>query len=153
MTQPDYRSEKSESLEGQGRARGRWEGYVGSIEPSVVDAALGSRNAIGPGWAKEISELVGFWVAWHVAGGFEALEVAGWNRATIFRKIRRFRVVFGSHPDEYQFDWLSIDSKRYWNRMVASFLMDDFDPSKDYDFADPDRLGPDDDVAEFDPED
>jgi hypothetical protein len=153
MVQPDYRSEKSESVEGQGRAHGRWEAYLNTMEPSVVDAAfMGRHNAIGPGWAKETSELVGFWVAWHIASGFEALETAGWNRATIFRKIRRFRAVFGSHPDEYQFPWLSIDTRRYWNRQVAGFLMDDYDGSRDYDFTNPDLMPLGGDQSESDPE-
>jgi hypothetical protein len=130
---PDFRSEKSQSFEGLGRARQRWEAFLDSCEPSVVDAAFdGRQNALGPRWAKETSELVGFWVAWHVAGGFEALERAGWNRATIFRKIRRFRAVFGAHPDEHQFSFLELQPHRYWNHLIAAELLEDYDPTADY---------------------
>ena len=52
----------------------------------------------------EDAELIGFWVAWHRAGGFAGLESGGWHRATIYRKIRRFRARFGDHPDEYRFE-------------------------------------------------
>jgi hypothetical protein len=120
---PDYRSEKMDSHEGRGRARGRWAGYLDQLDPSVVHAAFyDGYQAFGPNWAKETSELVGFWVAWHAAGGFEALEHAGWNRATIFRKVRRFRAVFGEHPDEYVFEWMKVDLKRFWDLDVASTL-------------------------------
>ena len=64
------------------------------------------------GWAKERSELIGFWVAWHLAGGFRQLEAGGWHRATIFRKVRRFRTVFGSHPDEATFPWMRLDLRK-----------------------------------------
>jgi hypothetical protein len=65
LVQPDYRSEKSETVEVQGRAQGRWEAYLDTIEPSVVvDAAfMGRHNVIGPGWPRETSQLAGFWVA------------------------------------------------------------------------------------------
>ena len=53
--------------------------------------------------ALEQSELIGFWVAWHLGGGFQKLERGGWYRATIFRKIRRFRAAYGAHPDEFVF--------------------------------------------------
>lgn len=49
--------------------------------------------------AGERSGLIGFWVAWHNAGGFHGLELFGWDRATIYRKPKRFRTVFGAHPD------------------------------------------------------
>lgn len=136
-SQPDFRSEKSETSEGAGEARARWEAYIDSVDPSVLQAAFGSReDALGPRWAKETSELVGFWVAWHIAGGFEALEWAGWNRATIFRKVRRFRAVFGAHPDEYSFSFIGLDPHRYWNLLIAhTLLLDDFDEAAEYDWT------------------
>ena len=62
-----------------------------------------------PGTVIEDAELIGFWVAWHKAGGFGGLEAGGWHRATIYRKIRRFRARFGAHPDEYRFEWIKLD--------------------------------------------
>jgi hypothetical protein len=68
--------------------------------------------------AKERSELIGFWCAWHMAGGFARLESAGWHRATIYRKIHRFRATFGAHPDEYEFSWIHPDPRRYWAERI-----------------------------------
>ena len=50
-------------------------------------------------------------MAWHRAGGFAELEVGGWHRATIFRKVRRFRGAFGAHPDEYT-PWIRLNLER-----------------------------------------
>ena len=68
-------------------------------------------------WAREVrerSELIGFWIAWHQAGGFKGLVLSGWNRATVYRRLKRFRVVFDAHPDEYQFDWIKLDLPKVW---------------------------------------
>lgn len=130
--EPDLRSSKMESSEGRGIARSRWLNWWRQL-PQDLREALGddvghSRVTVGPGdlpldtgpWAKmatearEQSELIGFWIAWHQAGGFQALELSGWNRATIYRKLRRFRTVFGAHPDEYDFDWITLDLTRSW---------------------------------------
>ena len=65
--------------------------------------------------AKEDAELLGFWVTWHVAGGFDELEKWGWHRATIYRKIKRFRDRYGAHPDEYKFNWIKLNLNRNWS--------------------------------------
>ena len=36
-----------------------------------------------------VADLFGFWLLWHLEGGFEGLERLGMNRATIYRKINR----------------------------------------------------------------
>jgi hypothetical protein len=71
----------------------------------------------------EESELLGFWLAWWRAGGFAGLEGAGWNRATIFRKLRRFRTTFGVHPDEYQPNWIQLDLSKVWAERLRSRLV------------------------------
>lgn len=128
----DYRSEKMESREGLGLAQERRRRWEDSIPADVLDAVYGGQNSrdtverlIGKEAAdhmrkrwqsevKERSDLIGFWVSWHLAGGFSALEEGGWNRATLFRKVKRFRTVFGAHPDEYTFDYLSLDPPKAW---------------------------------------
>lgn len=131
MNPADYRSDKMESREGRGLAlerRRRWEEGI----PADVRRAVGHSGATGTPvdrdedprlagfWdevakeAKERADLRGFWLAWHLAGGFNALEGAGWNRATLFRKIRRFREVFGEHPDEYRVPWIKLDLEKAW---------------------------------------
>jgi hypothetical protein len=147
VTPADYRSDKMESREGRALARERRLQWDHSI-PRDVRRALprGSsqdtvEQLLGPEaatqfWkdvsteAKERSELMGFWLSWHLAGGFESLEGAGWNRATLFRKIRRFREVFGEHPDEYQFSWVRLDLKKAWSHQLDARLAgDDPDPA------------------------
>ena len=51
----------------------------------------------------ERSELIGFWVAWHLAGGFDNLVsgAAGTGRGS--SKIHRFRATHSAHPDEFVF--------------------------------------------------
>jgi hypothetical protein len=143
----DYRSEKMESREGKGIAlerRRRWDETIPDHVRELLDDDRGHRSSvkrlIGEDaaeefWkqvaadAKERADLRGFWLSWHLAGGFEALQGAGWNRATIFRKVRRFREVFGAHPDEYQFSWIKLDLKKAWSTELRVRLSGDDDAS------------------------
>ena len=133
---PDFRADKSESTEGQRVAAGRWGGFHYKLSEDVVAEAYSTpgqsmeelpsdvRDDIASD-ALERSELIGFWVAWHLAGGFANLERGGWHRATIYRKVHRFRAAFGAHPDEYVFPWIELDLKSAWaeeiERRVASY--------------------------------
>ena len=126
----DFRSDKSESAEGGRVAVNRWAGYHHNLDEDVVAQAFSTpaqsmeeldpeiRDAIASD-ALERSELIGFWVAWHLAGGFDNLERGGWHRATIFRRIRRFRATYGAHPDEFVFPWLAARPRR---RLVRADL-------------------------------
>lgn len=114
--------------EGLGLSRARWYDFERSLPDDVREAAFGGGVPISslpealrehyvtevPKAMKERSELIGFWVTWHLAGGFENLERSGWHRSTIFRKVRRFRAEFGAHPDVHEFPWLTLDHHRYW---------------------------------------
>ena len=125
--QPDFRADKSDSVEGAGKATARWHAYHGALDEDVLAEAFPMqtiekiteelpdfvRDDIAED-AMEQSELIGFWVAWHMAGGFAALEDGGWHRATIFRKVRRFRARYGLHPDEYSFPWIKLDLDGAW---------------------------------------
>lgn len=112
---PDFRSDKSESNEGKGVARRAWDMYARGADrfagPSV-------RGLLGPTirrWsAAQAVDLVGFWVCWHLHGGFEGLEELGMSRATIFRKVKLFRTAYGVHPDEFQLPGVSLDMREYW---------------------------------------
>jgi hypothetical protein len=133
---PDYRSDPSESPEGRGIAYGRSAAFWRSL-PESVQAEVSGESDIATGTIEdypafirdqvtstvvEDAELIGFWVAWHKAGGFGGLEAAGWHRATIYRKIRRFRARFGTHPDEHRFEWIKLDLKRAWTGDLDEFL-------------------------------
>ncbi|MHB8439974.1 MAG: hypothetical protein ACYDD4_12550 [Acidimicrobiales bacterium] len=118
---------------GQGRpkagaARARWASYCERTEEALFDLAQEGEELYEKlpeemqiteiSSAIDLAELAGFWVAWHLAGGFAGLERWGWNRSTIFRKVRRFRAVFDQHPDTYRFSWLRAD----WEKGYGEFL-------------------------------
>lgn len=128
---PDFRSNKSDTVEGRGNAAARWDAYHFKLDEDVLAEAFGSptpgvedydefvRDDIAAD-ALEESELIGFWLAWHLAGGFAALESGGWHRATIFRKVRRFRSRYGVHPDQYAFPWVTLDLEKAWAAGIAN---------------------------------
>ena len=143
---PDYRRDRSTSLEGQGIARARWSAFQDAVPDDVWEDIYEARVAAGlispvtgsdpddpppdedvpdevieamGRAAVEESELYGFYVAWHLAGGFANLQASGWHRATIHRKIRRFRARFGQHPDELFFPWLRLDLDKAWKQRLT----------------------------------
>lgn len=59
--------------------------------------------------AGSIVDLYGFWVVWHLEGGFEGLLAMGMSRASIYRRIKLFRMAFGSHPDECVLPGITLD--------------------------------------------
>lgn len=142
---PDYRRDKSASLEGQGIARARWQTFHDAVPEDVWEDIyeLGEERSSGARRveipeddldmpsevvhelaveALEEAELLGFYIAWHRAGGFANLQRAGWHRATIHRKIRRFRARFGQHPDELFFPWLRLDLDKIWKERIVDQL-------------------------------
>ena len=131
---PDFRSDPSDTPEGRGIAHGRKSSFWRSV-PEATRAKVMAESSfssfeefpalVREGVASAVvedAELIGFWVSWHRAGGFAALELAGWHRATIYRKIRRFRARFGVHPDEYRFDWITLDLERAWTDELNEVL-------------------------------
>jgi hypothetical protein len=131
---PDYRADPSPSPEGHGQARDAWEHYHLTLASHEVGEAYGiapatsaadldpvARDDLLSALVEE-SELLGFWLAWRRAGGFAHLEYAGWNRATIFRRIRRFRTTFGVHPDDYRPDWITLDLHKVWGQRIDQRL-------------------------------
>lgn len=115
MEDQDFRSDRSESAEGKGIARRSWDAYArkvnekaGPLVRPILDPPAGAAART------VIEDLVGFWVLWHLYGGFEGLQRYGLHRATVFRKVKRFRQLFGEHPDEFSFPGISVDPKTYW---------------------------------------
>ena len=130
--EPDFRTDKSESIEGARRAAGRLGAYLDSLDEDTLAEAFPMqqldrieeydelvRDDIAED-AREQADLIGFWVAWHMSGGFAALEDSGWHRATLFRKIRRFRTRYGAHPDEYVFPFIRLDCEKAWAANIAT---------------------------------
>ena len=108
---PDYRSEKMESAEGKGIARRAWDAYARSVNKRTVPMLTPLARRIA---ATQVADLLGFWMLWHLHGGFEGLEELGMSRATIFRKVKRFRTIMKKHPDEFTLTGVRIDAAAYW---------------------------------------
>jgi hypothetical protein len=106
----DFRSDRMESSEGKGIARRAWDAYAGAVErvsrPAVEPFA---RKAAVP----VMMDLAGFWLLWHVEGGFEGLLRLGMSRASIYRRIRLFRKLMGVHVDEYKMPGVTLNLTKY----------------------------------------
>jgi hypothetical protein len=63
--------------------------------------------------AGSITDLIGFWAVWHLEGGFEGLQALGMSRASIYRRIKLFRIAFGAHPDEFEMPGIKLDLKDF----------------------------------------
>lgn len=105
-----------ESKEGEGRARRAWEAVPGTAK-GAAPLSLPVVGAMARGWTEE---ALGFWLLWHIEGGFEGLERFGMHRATIFRKIKRFRQAFGEHPDAFELPGVTLDVAAYWAAAAPS---------------------------------
>jgi hypothetical protein len=106
----DFRSQRMDSPEGKGLARRAWDAYAAaanrvagpSLKPVVQRIA-----------APMAVDLFGFWLCWHLEGGFEGLRRAGMSRSAIYRRLKLFRKHFGAHPDEFEMPGVSIDLAAY----------------------------------------
>lgn len=57
-----------------------------------------------------IERMVGYWVMWHLAGGFDALLAKGWlSRSAVYRSRNEFRRFMG------------VDVEAFWPEAVAFF--------------------------------
>lgn len=99
------------SVEGRGVARRAWDGYIAAVRKVSDPVVTPLAKRYG---ASVVTDLAGFWLLWHAHGGFEGLQKLGMPRTTIFRKIKRFRQVFGEHPDEFGLPGVHIDYEVYW---------------------------------------
>lgn len=108
----DLRKNRSESAEGKGRARRAWDAYAEAVNrlllPRWVDDSL---RQLSLKWTED---MLGFWLAWHIYGGFEGLRRAGWSERTIYRRLKRFRLVFKKHPDEFELSGIYLDLEKFW---------------------------------------
>ena len=113
----DYRSARMESPEGLGIARARWQASPeGKSGKPAGDPSLGfvSRRLAAPA----LIDMTGFWVLWHLRGGFEGLRQMGLSRSSIDRRVSLFRTATGKHPDEYEFPGIELDLVAYQEREI-----------------------------------
>ena len=107
----DFRANPSASPEGAGRARRAWDAYskrVNAVALPVLEPAIARVS-------RDVTiDLLGFWMMWHLHGGFEGLVEFGMHPSTVWRKVKRFRMAFGEHPDVFRFPGVTIDPEAYW---------------------------------------
>ena len=104
----DFRSDRMESPEGKGIARRAWDAYAGAMRRSPRVQAVSRKLA-----APVAVDLAGFWLLWHLEGGFEGLRTLGMSRASIYRRVKLFRATLGVHPDEYEMPGVSLDLEAF----------------------------------------
>ena len=106
----DFRSERMESPEGRGIARRAWDAYADAVgkrvEPMVEPVARRIAAPVGV-------DLMGFWLTWHLEGGFEGLRELGMSRSAIYRRVSLFRQTTGVHPDEFTIPGVDLDLAAY----------------------------------------
>ncbi|HEY7106047.1 MAG TPA: hypothetical protein VH986_06575 [Acidimicrobiia bacterium] len=96
-----------ESPEGRGIARRAWESYRKRARKLLMPL-------VRPIGVKGACDLVGFWLVWQLHGGYEGLRDLGMPQSTIYWKIKRFRTVYGVHPDEFVIPGVELDPAKYW---------------------------------------
>jgi hypothetical protein len=106
----DFRSERMESPEGRGIARRAWDTYAGAVNKVTIPVLTPFVRMYAAG---SITDLIGFWAVWHLEGGFEGLLRMGMSRASVYRRIKLFRIAFGAHPDEFEMPGITLDLKDF----------------------------------------
>jgi hypothetical protein len=114
----DYRSERMDSPEGLGIARARWDASTDGRAGKLVGRGEGIHPLVRRIAAPALLDLTGFWVMWHLRGGFEGLRATGLSRSSIYRRISHFRTATGMHPDEYVFPGIALDLEEYQAREI-----------------------------------
>jgi len=106
----DFRSDRMPSPEGKGIARRAWDRYAQAVDKVARPAVEPfTRKAAVP----VMMDLAGFWLLWHVEGGFDGLLRLGMSRASIYRRIKLFRALMGVHPDEYQMPGVTLNLTKF----------------------------------------
>jgi hypothetical protein len=99
-----------ESPEGRGIARKAWDTYASAVNKVTIPVLTPFVRMYAAG---SITDLIGFWAVWHLEGGFEGLQALGMSRASIYRRIKLFRIAFGAHPDEFKMPGIKLDLKDF----------------------------------------
>lgn len=109
------------SPEGEGNAKSAYEAayetYIKANKAANkrIFGAFPELRSILRGYASaRLFDLFGFWLVWHMAGGFEGMQKSlGISRTGVFRRVAQFREVFGEHPDVYEFPGITIDAAAF----------------------------------------
>ncbi|MBX3100409.1 MAG: hypothetical protein KF761_12620 [Salinibacterium sp.] len=123
----DFRAERMPSPEGEGRAKSSlesaYETYF-SVNKSVNKRIFGAfpelREMLRGYAGARLLDLLGFWMMWQVAGGFEGTQQAlGISKSQMYRRIALFREAFGEHPDTADFPGITINPAEFLEGMAV----------------------------------
>jgi hypothetical protein len=110
----DFRSQRMPTPEGHGNAAGRWrqawDTYSRTVNRVVEPFAAPHATNIA---SRLVEDQVGFWLMWHLEGGFEGLQRMGMSRSAIYRRVNAFRKRWGVHPDDFAMPGVTIDVDAY----------------------------------------
>jgi hypothetical protein len=112
------------SPEGEGKARSNWKRAWDAYARTVNRAAGPALEPVVRPVARELTfELMGFWLAWHLEGGFEGLQdrnKLGMSRSAVYRRVTMFRRMTGVHPDEFTIPGVELSVEDYLRGARAS---------------------------------
>lgn len=94
-------------------ARAAWEAYVHAVSPLSRKLEPVLRPFAADVSTTYVADLIGFYVLWHLEGGFEGLRQLGMSRSAIYRRINAFRSTYREHPDEAKFPGIELDIGAY----------------------------------------
>jgi hypothetical protein len=117
----DLRGDRMPSHEGLGKARRAWDAYAKAVNRVAIPVMLPTVQKVSRHLAARcVGDMIGFWVLWHLQGGFEGLVRLGYDERTIYRKLKRFRQLMGKHPDEFKLTGVKLDPRAYWDEFAPN---------------------------------
>jgi hypothetical protein len=119
----DFRSNPMPSPDGMSIAKDAfkkaWSIYAKALEPVTSRVASPIGQAV-------TFDMYGFWITWHLLGGFEGLQKSpqegglGMSRSAVYRRIQMFRKATGKHPDEFTLPGVSINVQEFLQFLAKS---------------------------------
>jgi len=120
----DFRADRMPSPEGNEIAKSQWQIAWEAYEKRALKLMKPVRPItdplLRPLASSMTADLVGFWVCWHLLGGYEGLRKVGMSRSAIYRKVALFRRAFKEHPDTYRFPGVTLDVEGFIEAAEAS---------------------------------
>jgi hypothetical protein len=121
------------SPDGRGNARKKfadaWGAYAALFQPANELLKPTLEMMVTPLARSLTFDMFGFWLAWHLEGGFEGLmrpkpRGLGMSRSAVYRRIAMFRRMTGKHPDEFTVPGVTIDVATYWASVIKEAKRD-----------------------------
>jgi hypothetical protein len=109
------------SPDGHGRAKSKWQ-HAWDVYKETANRVAGPvlMPAIMPIANTLTFDVMGFWLAWRLEGGYEGLQKqTGMSRSAMYRRLNLFRRATGKHPDDFEIPGVEIDLVEYFKGMQA----------------------------------